>query len=146
MHDDPVLNDAQRRNLSITLRIIEQSLDEITGLAEREGVQGGILYRLVNDLSPASMEEIQTQAQLIRERIASLTMQLHLEPDERTVSRIVWAKLNYCWEILQKADSQGLRAYGPVSVGLDEAIDPHIAALVALVVGLLRLLEREAGK
>ncbi len=136
-----MLNEAQRRNLSIILRIIEQSLDEIAGLAEREGSHGGILYRMENDLSAGSKKEIQTHVQLIRERIASLTTQFDLDSDKRMVSRIAEAKLNYCWEILQEADTRGLRAYGPIAPGLDETLDPHIAALMELVMRLLHYLE-----
>ena len=139
-----MLNEAQRRSLSITLRIIEQSLDEIIGLDEKEGPHNGILYRIENNLSATTREELHAQTQLIRERIASLAAQFNLESDERTLRRIAEAKLNYCWEILQKADARGLRAYGPVSTGLDEALDPHIAALMELIVRLLHYLEGQS--
>lgn len=141
-----MLNNAQKRSLSITLRIIEQSLDEIAVLAGGEGTHGGTLYRVENDLSAASRNEIQTQAQLIRERIAFLARQFDLDPDEHTVSSITEAKLNYCWEILQKEDSKGLWAFGPVAEGLDKALDPHIAALLELILRLLHDLEKHSLK
>ena len=141
-----MLKDAQKQSLSITLRIIEQSLDEIVRLADHEHIHGGILYRLENDLSLESREKIQAQAQLIRERIALLAKQFDLDSDEQRISRIAWAKLNYCWEILQQADTMGLRAYGQVDASLDKTLDPHIAALTELVIRLLCLFEGRVGE
>lgn len=143
MPDSKMLNDAQRRNLTVTLRVLEQSLDDIAALLDQSVVHDGALYHVRNNLPPGSAEQFQTQAQVIREQIARLAEQFGFVADERTTCAISAAKLNYCWEVLQEADSRGLLAYGQVASGLDLTLDPAVKVLSEKVLGLLQLFERQ---
>lgn len=140
----PLLNEAQRRSLTITLRILEQTLDEPLEAVEEAPESGGILYPTVNDLSFRDRELLLHCTDQVKARIADLCSCFDLSTTERTTRAAALSRLNYCWEILQQIDSTGLAAYGATAAGLVEILDPKVHELNRLVMQLLAALEKKA--
>ncbi len=134
-----MLNEAQERSLSATFQIVEDRLREME-VAFKSPDYIGILRERINDVPPEVGRAVIEKADLIRERIKTLSETLHLEKRSSAVSSETVARLAYCWEILQDAKTKHLRRFGETTAGLGEILDPQIDAIIELLSAIERLL------
>ncbi len=118
-----MLNEAQERSLSVTLRIVEDRLREIEQMIEA-GDYKGVLKEIKNDVPPKMKDKIREKSSLVRNRIKMLTERFDLVKEPGVTSRLALSRLSYCWEILQDARSQKLKRFGSVAEGLGDVLDP----------------------
>lgn len=130
--DVPILNDAQKRRVSIALGHLEKTLVEIERVLTQGDYQG-ILFELRNNVPPAVREEILFAASVVREHIRVLTERFGLQRMENDLSKQVASSLVYCWETLVDSTSKGLRGYGAVSEALGNELDPELDAIIAQI-------------
>lgn len=133
-----MLNEYQSRGLSITLRIVEESLRDIEYILN-SGDDIGILYEVRNNVPAAIKDELLRKIALIKDRIKIVAAEFNLEKRYTEANREAFGKLTYCWEILQDAKAGKLRRYGAVTPGLEEALDPHLAIIIDYILKMEHL-------
>jgi len=135
-----MLNEAQRRDLSVTLRIVEESLKDIEQISNN-GNKIGILYEVRNNIPQAVKDEVLKKIILIKDEIKILAEKFDLEKEYKEASREAFGKLLHCWLILQEAKTNSLKRYGDVAPGLEDALDPHLNIIIDLIRELEHLLQ-----
>ena len=138
-----MLNEAQERNLSVTLRIVEDRLREIDQMIEANDYKG-LLKETKNDVPAAAKDSIQKKSSMIMDRVKMLVERFNLVKDRDEVSRLALAKLSYCWEILEDAKTKKMKRYGDVHDGLADILDPELEAIINLIleISTVRLLRK----
>lgn len=140
-----MLNKAQKSSLSITFRLVEQAMKEIKDLlTQKEG--NGILYSIHDDFNPKLREVLSVKIQEVRKVIREVADRFKLKHKEDRATRKAFGKLPYLWEILTDARAQRLRRYGEIADGLEDELDPHIKALIAIMLEMEHLLSAEGAK
>jgi HEAT repeat protein len=134
-----MLNKSQRRSLSITLRIVEESLAEME-LILNTCDDNNILYERRCDIPRELKDEVLTKVSSAKDRIRIIAEKFNLEKESIEASREAYGKLPYCWKILEDAKAKKLRRYGDVATGLDKALDPDLDIVINLVLYMERLL------
>ncbi len=134
-----MLNEAQERSLSVTLRIVEDRLREIDQLIDADDYEG-ILKKVENDVPVEAKESIHEKSLLIREKIKKLDERFSLVKEHNETSRLSLARLSYCWEILEDAKTKHLKRFGGVHEGLADILDPEIEAIINLILKIERIL------
>ncbi len=134
-----MLNEAQERSLSATFQIVEDRLREME-VAFKSPDYIGILRERINDVPPEVGRAVIEKADLIKERIKTLSETLHLEKRRTEIAGETLARLAYCWEILQDAKTKHLTRFGETTTGLGEVLDPQIDAIIELLSAIERLL------
>jgi len=139
----PMLNDHQRRALSVALRLLEERLAEITSLMDEEH-HGILLERPAPRLSDAQRAAALATMGRMREIVASLAARFDLERDVEVPERRIAGLLGPTWQSLLEVDSRHLRGYGVVDPAVPPVLDPAVEDLVGLIVELGRLLRAPA--
>jgi hypothetical protein len=134
-----MLNEAQERSLSVTLRIVEDRLRDIEQYIDA-GDYIGILKEVKNDVPAAAKDLIHEKAALMRDRIRQLAERFSLGKERTEASRLSLARLSYCWEILEDAKSKRLKRFGDVHDGLADILDPELEAIINLLLDMEQLL------
>ncbi len=134
-----MLNEPQERSLSATFQIVEDRLREMEVAFESPDYIG-ILRERINDVPPEVRRAVLEKADLIKERIKTLSETLHLEKRRTETAGETLARLAYCWEILQDAKTRHLKRFGEPEAGLEEILDPQIDAIIELLAEIERLL------
>jgi hypothetical protein len=132
-----MLNDAQKRSLSTTLRVLEEMLNEAEWILTMGGYSR-IMYEVTHDSAPSAKDKVLETMSHIKEKIKSLAEQFDLEHKVQQANRKVSANLLYCWEILEGAKTDRLRGYGKIEDGLKELLDPQLDSLIELIRELIR--------
>jgi len=134
-----MLNDYQRRGLSVTLRIVEESIAYIEQILKYDGYSG-ILYETRNDVPSEIRNEISMRIPLAKAEIKKIADKFHLEKRLMWASNLTYSKLPYCWEILENARAKRLKRYGDISMGLGQELDPHLDAIIKILGEMERIL------
>lgn len=134
-----MLNEYQKRGLSITLRIVEETMQDIERILQN-GTYTGILYDMKCSISPKAKEEFFKRASLIKERIKIISKIFDLKKEHREAIHDIFGKLPYCLEIVEDAKAKKLKRYGDVSNGLDNALDPQLNIITDLILEMQHLL------
>jgi hypothetical protein len=127
-----MLNDYQKRGLSISLRIVEESVAYIEQILKIEGYSG-VLYETRYDIPRDIRDEISKRIPLAKAEIEKIADIFHLEKRIGWASNAAYGKLPYCWEILENARAKRLKRYGDVSMGLDQELDPHLDVIIEIL-------------
>jgi len=134
-----VLNKSQIRGLSITLRIVEESLAEIELILNKcDDVT--ILYERRCDIPEEVKEEVLRKVFSAKNRIRIIAERFGLEKKFIEASREAYGKLPYCWKIIEDAKAKKLRRYGDVATGMEEALDPDLNIIITLILDIEHLL------
>lgn len=131
-----MLNDYQRRGLTVTLRIVEESLEHIERILKNDGYSG-VLYETRYDITKEIRKEISNRIPPAIAEIEKIADKFRLEKQIGWASNAAYGKLPYCWEILENARAKRLKRYGDISIALGKELDPHLDALI----GILRKME-----
>lgn len=134
-----MLNEYQKRGLSITLRIVEETMQDIEYILHN-GIYTGILYDMKSSISLEVKEEILKRASLIKDRIKTLSRIFDLQKEHREIAHEIFGKLPHCLEIVEDAKAKKLKRYGDVSHGLDKALDPQLNIITDLILKMQQLL------
>lgn len=134
-----MLNEYQKRGLSITLRIVEETMQDIERILQN-GTYIGILYDMKCSISPECKEEILKRAAVIKDRIKIISKIFDLKKEYREVIHEIFGKLPHCLEIIEDAKAKKLKRYGDVQNGLDNALDPQLNIITDLILEMQHLL------
>ena len=135
-----MLNDYQKRGLSITLRIVEESVEYIEQILKNDGTSG-VLFETRYDIPREIRNEISKRIPLAKAEIEKIADKFHLEKQIRWASNSAYGKLPYCWEILENARAKRLKRYGDISNGLGKELDPHLDAIIKILLEMERILQ-----
>lgn len=127
-----MLNKDQKRRLSISLRIVEENIQDIEQILHN-GAYTGILYDVNCDVSPKVKEEILKKVTLIKDKIKSLSRKFTLEKEYKEARKKIFDKLSSCWEIMEGVKTKRLKKYGTVSHELDNVLDPQLNIIIDLI-------------
>lgn len=134
-----MLNDYQRRGLTVTLRIVEESLEHIERILKNDGYSG-ILYETQYDITKEICNEISNRIPPAIAEIEKIADKFHLEKQIGWASNAAYSKLPYCWEIIENARAKRLKRYGDISRGLGEELDPHLDEIIKILLEMERIL------
>ncbi len=134
-----MLNENQKRALSITLRIVEEKLRDIERVLESSD-DVGVLYEMKQNISPAVKNEVFKEIVLIKERIKALAEKFDLRKESTNANKEALRALPYCWEILEDAKARGMKRYGSVADGLKNILDPQLSTIIDLILKIEHLL------
>lgn len=134
-----MLNEYQKRGLSITLRIVEETMQDIERILQN-GTYTGILYDMKCSISPEVKEEFFKRASLIKKRIKIISKIFDLKKEHREVLHEIFGKLPYCLEIVEDVKAKSLKRYGDVKNGLNNALDPQLSIITDLILEMQHLL------
>jgi hypothetical protein len=132
--DAHLLNESQKRSVTVTLRLFEERLAEVERLLTVQ--ERGVLYERVAHFSPRQQEKIRALIQDARALIEEITREFQLEREIQNPARRIFGLLSITWESLEELHSKPLRAYGAVDPRLPEVIDPFAQKLARLAVEL----------
>jgi hypothetical protein len=127
-----MLNEFQKRGLSITLRIVEESVEYIEQILKNCGTSW-VLYESRDDIPREIRNEISKRIPLAKAEIEKIADKFCLEKQIGWASNAAYGKLPYCWEILENARAERLRRYGNISNGLGNELDPHLDAIIKIL-------------
>lgn len=136
-----MLNEHQRRGLSITLRIVEETLVNIERLMTCKTYKGS-LYEEINNIPAGIKDAVSKRISRIREILEKTAITFILEKEQMQLSRLASGKLPYCWEILENAKSKRLNRYGDVAEGLEDILDPILDGIIEEILEIERILRR----
>jgi hypothetical protein len=134
-----MLNDYQKRGLSITLRIVEENVEYIEQLLKSRGYSG-VLYETRYDLTDEIRDELSKRIPLVRAELGRIADKFQLGKKNEAASNAAFGKLPYCWEILENAKAKRLRQYGDIAEGLGGKLDPHLDTLIRILGEMERIL------
>jgi hypothetical protein len=127
---------SHRRSLSVTARIVEDSLDEIEKvLLKKERAKSS--HRVIESLDTDSKEKILTTVGKLREANEEMFRSLHLEPNVFSETQIVRSRIVHLWAVLRDSKSKGMKRFGDLPPEIAAEIDNHVDALLGILKELL---------
>ena len=139
-----MLNEYQKRGISIALRIVEERMYDIEKILHDKNY-AGILYDINCKIPPEKREEISKRVHFIKDRMMYLSKKFNLEKEYREATNEIFSKLPYCLEIIDNIKAKQLERYGDITNGLDSVLDPHLDMMINLLLEIAHFL-REVPK
>ena len=130
-------NEPQKRGITITLTILDETLCEVEQWANGRAVQS-VFYRERNALSSRQRKEILSEIAQMRSVLQELQETLGLEPTVEDVGSAIRGKCAGLWEYIVELKAKYLARYGEVPAGLGEYLDPQAERLIQ---GILHILD-----
>jgi hypothetical protein len=118
-----VLNDAQHRHLSITMRVAEERLRSLQRLMRTGGETQGLL-EVDDDLTPGERSVVAAKLAELLRCFADLGTQFSLSREWCSLRRTLAASLSITWADIQNVKAAALGAYGEVDPRLRDQLDP----------------------
>ena len=125
------LNGAQKRKLTIVLRMFEKELAHVEELMDADAE--GILYRRVTRLNEQEKSQLRGLAKVGRETLARLKERFDLTVDTEDGRGIILSHFVQLWVDLQEIRPQELRSSGEVDPVLYETLEPDLLELIQVV-------------
>ncbi len=133
-----MLNPWQRRAVSVTLHLVEETVARIERLLAMP--PAGVVHAMADDLPPEARQQISVLCRKAREAVAHVADEVHAEVAERSLCGTIRGDVATLWATLEDTKSEALRGYGALSpedgAVVDELLDGisrHIAAIFRLV-------------
>lgn len=130
--DRASLNAHQRRSLEVTLRMLEEAVDDIHRTLEATPISG-VLYQLENPYSVAERNEIRKLTEEVRRILHECRERWGLQTEFKTLDAIVRSKMTVLWADLSDCLSSKLRRYGPVPDAAQREVDERVGQLIRIV-------------
>ncbi len=124
-----IMSAAQRKSLSIALKMIEERLFLFVLLSER-GSYEGIMYRFKTDLSDQEKRAFRSIVERILRQIETLKTRFGLQAVGENLSDQILASATYLWTVLEDEKSKKLKRYGTVHSGLKQELDPALQGII----------------
>lgn len=134
-----LLNDAQRKSLSIALKMIEERLFAFRMLIEQNGYQG-TMYRFRVNLDSEEKAALNRLFERTLKNIAHLKSRFHLHPVSEELNDHILGTVTYLWTVLEDEKSRKLKRYGSIHPGLKKALDPALQKIIDDLNEISRLL------
>jgi hypothetical protein len=130
------LPSSHRRSLSVTARIVEDSIDEIEkALMKKEKSRSS--HHITDSLDEATRQKILSTVARLRESNDAMFHSLHLEPNVFSETQIVRSRIVHLWAVLRDSRSKGLKRFGELPPDAAEEVDRNVDALLAILKDLL---------
>jgi hypothetical protein len=127
---------SHRRSLSVTARIVEDSIDEIEKtLMKKEKPRSS--HRITDSLDEATRQRILATVARLRESNDSMFRSLHLEPNVFSETQIVRSRIVHLWAVLRDSRSKGLKRFGELPPDVAAEVDTNVDAMLAILKDLL---------
>jgi hypothetical protein len=135
-HNRPLhtlLNENHRRVLASTLRRLELAAWRL----EEQLLHGEpprlALTRFTHPPTPEQRSALLQLTQRIRQEVAKLASDYHLEAGEQNLARTIMSEFTLLWSDLEDARPQKLRAYGAINPLAKTILGPRIQRLIDMV-------------
>ncbi len=128
-----LLNDSQRRSLTITLRRVELAVWHLEEQLTRQNQPQLILTRYVNQPDERQRQALLYLIQLVRQEVATLVAEYQLAAANHDVTRNLMAEFTLLWCDLEDVRPKKLTRYGPVAPQAQHYLDPPLQHLIQLV-------------
>ncbi len=89
-----MLNDAQRRRMSVTLSSLEEDLHDMERLLESTDYVG-VVHEMDNDIQAPAKNAMTRKMAQVKDRIRSLAERFDLERERRSLRRQLSSRLTY---------------------------------------------------
>lgn len=130
-----LLNESQRRSLTITLRRVELAVWRLEERMAQPSPQL-MLTRFTNPPDSDQQAALLHLTRRVREEIAQLVYDYDLEAGEENVLRSVMGEFSLLWCDLEDTRPQKLRRYGAVHPQAQNTLGPPIQRLVQLMLAI----------
>ena len=128
-----MLNDNQRRKISVTIRFLKADLSKLEQLFTGD-----------NDIPPSKRKDLMDLIALAGERHDARSAAFDLQERSETASREASGILSALWVDLQEIKAKKLRSYGEVSSEVESDFDPEIDKIMDLISEMQRILRRRS--
>ena len=129
---DSLLNANHRRVLASTLRRLELAAWRLEELLLRGEPPQLALTRFIHPPTSEQRSALLQLTQHIRQEVAQLASDYHLEAGEQNQMRTIIAEFTLLWSDLEDARPQKLRAYGAINPLAKTILGPRIQRLIDL--------------
>lgn len=133
-----MLNDSQKRKVSITMSALEEGLIEMEGLLRSED-RIGVLYELGNDIPLPMRRELLCKIADIKRDIKNIADQSGLYKQQEKLSSRISGDASILWASIAEIKTGHLRSYGGVADGLEEALDPALETICDELIEIHRI-------
>jgi len=138
-----LLNESQRRSLTITLRRVELAVWRLEERMAQQSPPQLILTRFTNPPNSEQQAALLQLTRRVREEIAQLTFDYDLEVGEENVLRSVMGEFSLLWCDLEDTRPHKLRRYGAVHPQAHDTLGPPIQRLIQLMLAIDRVAKGE---
>jgi len=136
LRDAMHLPSSHRRSLSVTARIVEDSLDEIEKvLTKKERSKSS--HRVTDSFDDAARKKILDTVTKLRESNDDMFRALHLEPNVFSETQIVRSRIVHLWAVLRDSKSKGLKRFGELPADAAAEVDRNVDTVLAILRELL---------
>jgi hypothetical protein len=123
------LPDNHRRVLSVTARMVEQTLGEIEELL-RSKRSGMLTERIEPSYAEPERGRLLSAIAKMRDLNAEMFRALNLEPSHYTEEQIIVAKKTHLWTVLVDSKSKGMKGFGVLPPEQAYVVDSYIDKLL----------------
>ncbi len=123
-----MLNDSQKRKVSIALSDLEENLSEIEDHLKRED-RKGVLFDLSNDIPLPEQRAMLFKIASIKRDIKKLSEQFGLHKQFKKLSSRIYGETSALWASVAEIKTGHLRGYGGVAERLEKELDPALEAI-----------------
>lgn len=131
-----LLNESQRRSLSVTLRRVELAVWRLEERLAREPSPDLVLTRFTNAPNEAQRAALLKLVIQVRSEVARIAEDYNLEEGEENFLRSVMGEFTLLWADLEDTRPQKLRRYGAVHPQIQDALGPPIQRLIHLMLAI----------
>ncbi len=117
-----------RRGIGSALILMDEMLSRFDLWIDGAGADG-LLYREDNDLDADQRSRIRAEIVAARRLLEMLRERLRIDPEVRSVSKLIWAQASWFWETLAELESRHLLRYGKLPPGFADFFDPQVKLL-----------------
>ena len=140
-----LLNENHRRVLASTLRRLELAAWRLEEQLLRAEPPRLALTHFTHAPSPEQRSALLQLTQSIRQEVAKLAADYHLEAGEQNQTRTIMAEFSLLWSDLEDARPHKLRAYGAVNPLAHNVLGPRIQRLIDLTLAIESVMSGKQG-
>lgn len=134
-----LLGENHRRVVSVVLRQVEATCDEVAALLER---RSGLLQRLREDVSMGQAQELHSLAARLRAEVARVHTEVTVDLGEQSRARGIAAAISLSRVEIEEVMTPGLRGYGRLPSEIESALDTKFSRLLACLEAMSDVVER----
>lgn len=130
------MNSSQMRAVGATLRLVEQTADEVERILGRSTT--GVTFQLAEDLDAEERRAVAMACDRLRAAMIEAARRLGLDPATRSLRREIRGKVSILWATLEDTKSTALRGYGSLPPEAGEVVDGLLAEINRGAIEILR--------
>jgi hypothetical protein len=119
-----------RRILGVTLRLVEQGLDDLLAQRNREG----ILYRVQDDLPATIWQKVRVLAEKALYLVDDMATRYELQQEVTQVSQLLHARSPLLWAMVEETKQRDFSGYGAVPGDVLDDLRAKLQELSALLI------------